>query len=222
MPFAKRIDHTDPKFLPTLEAEITRLLSVRNRVGVLIRLHALGDFFSVEYVEFWGRMLTKHPNLAIYGYTARKSGPIMWAIGQLYGAFQDRALIRYSDGGFPFMSTVSIGDEAGCPPNTFICPGTDRQNALLCYVRRMLVDHEKRSIHGALKMDKWDESVERIKNGMLAEEPEAALAGALQLFANFGRTLEMISADMDRIATALEGPASHNQRRAGSRPVNAD
>jgi hypothetical protein len=28
-------------------------------------------------------------------------------------------------------------------------------------------------------MDKWDEAVERIKNGMLAEEPEAALAGAL-------------------------------------------
>lgn len=54
-------------------------------------------------------------------------------------------------------------------------------------------------------MDKWDESVERIKNGMLAEEPEAALAGALQLFADFGRTLELISADMDRIATALEG-----------------
>jgi hypothetical protein len=54
-------------------------------------------------------------------------------------------------------------------------------------------------------MDKWDESVERIKNGMLAEEPEAALAGALELFANFGRTLELISADMDRIATVLEG-----------------
>lgn len=54
-------------------------------------------------------------------------------------------------------------------------------------------------------MDKWEESVERIKNGMLAEEPEAALAGALQLFADFGRTLELISADTDRIATALEG-----------------
>jgi hypothetical protein len=53
-------------------------------------------------------------------------------------------------------------------------------------------------------MDKWEETVERIKNGMLAEEPEAALAGALELFANFGRTLELISADTDRIATALE------------------
>jgi hypothetical protein len=79
----------------------------------------------------------------------------------------------------------------------------------------MLVDHEKRSIHGALKMDKWDEAVERIKNGMLAEEPEAALAGALTLFAEFGRTMEMISADMDRIATALEGNQQTISRRTG-------
>lgn len=122
MPFAKRIDHTDPEFLPALEAEIAKLCAMKNRAGVLIRLHALGDFFSVEYVEFWARMLAEHSNLAIYGYTARKSGPIMWAIGELYGAFQDRALIRYSDGGFPFMSTVSIGDETGKPDNAFICP----------------------------------------------------------------------------------------------------
>lgn len=53
-------------------------------------------------------------------------------------------------------------------------------------------------------MDKWDEIVGRVKNGILAEEPDAALAGALQLFAEFGRTIELISADMDRIATALE------------------
>lgn len=46
-------------------------------------------------------------------------------------------------------------------------------------------------------MDKWEESIARIKNGMLAEEPDAALAGALELFADFGRTLE-------RIAIALE------------------
>ncbi len=120
MPFSKRIDHTDLEFLPALEAEITALCAKRK--GILIRLHALGDFFSVEYVEFWARMLAEHANLAVYGYTARTSGPIMWEIGKLYGAFQDRALIRYSDGGFPFMSTISIGDEAGKPDNAFICP----------------------------------------------------------------------------------------------------
>lgn len=53
-------------------------------------------------------------------------------------------------------------------------------------------------------MDKWDEMVGRIQNGFLAEEPEAVVSGALQLFAEFGRTLEQISADLDRIATAAE------------------
>ena len=54
-------------------------------------------------------------------------------------------------------------------------------------------------------MDKWDDMVNRVKQAILAEEPEAALAGAFQLLAEFGRTLEQQSADLDRIATALEG-----------------
>lgn len=53
-------------------------------------------------------------------------------------------------------------------------------------------------------MDKWNEITNRVKNGLLAEEPEAALSGALELFAEFGRTLEQMGADMDRVATALE------------------
>lgn len=53
-------------------------------------------------------------------------------------------------------------------------------------------------------MDKWDEITDRVKNGLLAEEPEAALSGALELFANFGRVLELISEDLDRIASAIE------------------
>lgn len=53
-------------------------------------------------------------------------------------------------------------------------------------------------------MDKWDEIVHRIQQSILAEEPDAALAAGLQLFAEFGRALEQSSADLDRIATALE------------------
>lgn len=53
-------------------------------------------------------------------------------------------------------------------------------------------------------MDKWDEMVNRVKQGVLAQEPEAAMAGALQLFAEFGRTLELIGQDVDRLATAAE------------------
>lgn len=56
-------------------------------------------------------------------------------------------------------------------------------------------------------MDKWDEIVNRMKQGILAEEPDAALAAGLQLFAEFGRTMEQLGADTDRIATALEAGA---------------
>lgn len=59
-------------------------------------------------------------------------------------------------------------------------------------------------------VDKWDEMVNRVKQGILAEEPDAALAGALQLFAEFGRTVEQMGADVDRIATALEKPKEHD------------
>lgn len=131
MPFAKRIDHTDPDFLRVLEYEIGRLCSVRGRPGVLIRLHALGDFYSTAYVEFWMRMLRLYADLAIYGYTARQPSPnpqmgdyvgIGDLVAEMNRRWPERCFIRFSDGGLPTMSTVSIGDETGCPPNAFLCP----------------------------------------------------------------------------------------------------
>lgn len=53
-------------------------------------------------------------------------------------------------------------------------------------------------------MDKWDEIVDRLKRSIAAEEPEAALAAGLQLFAEFGRTIELMGGDLDRLATAAE------------------
>ncbi len=123
MPFAKRIDHTDPKFLPKLATEIQRLLDVKGRVGVLVRLHALGDFFSAEYARFWLTMLLKHDRLAVYGYTARPAeGVIGTIIRDMHKMLGDRCMIRFSDGGLPTMSTASIGDETGKPADAFICP----------------------------------------------------------------------------------------------------
>lgn len=59
-------------------------------------------------------------------------------------------------------------------------------------------------------MDKWDELTHRIQQSILAEEPEAAVSAGFQLICEFGRTLEQIGADLDRLATAAEkanGPA---------------
>lgn len=123
MPFAKRIDHTDPAFLPALADEIAHLCAVKR--GVLIRLHALGDFFSVEYVGFWREQLRRHPNLAVFGYTARWLGDldeIGEEIWYLRNEFGSRAMIRWSDGNVDEMSTVSIKTEAECPASAFVCP----------------------------------------------------------------------------------------------------
>ena len=119
----KRVDHTDPAFLPMLEAEIGRLLAARGRKGILIRLHALGDFYSPEYVGFWRRMLVAHSNLALYGYTARNNeddiGPAVFALRRDFGL---RAMIRSSNGARHNLATVSIKTEADCPASAFVCP----------------------------------------------------------------------------------------------------
>jgi hypothetical protein len=121
MPFAKRVDHTSPSFLPMLEAEIGLLC--KSKYGVLIRLHALGDFYSPEYVGFWRRMLVKHNNLALFGYTARNNeddiGPCIFKLRRDFGR---RAMIRSSNGERHNLATVTIATEASCPPSAFICP----------------------------------------------------------------------------------------------------
>lgn len=53
-------------------------------------------------------------------------------------------------------------------------------------------------------MDKWEEITQKIIKAVQAEEPNAALVGSMQLIAEFGRTLELISEDLDRLASAAE------------------
>lgn len=123
MPWAKRVDHTTDDFLPRLERDIADLLAVRGRVGILVRLHALGDFYSVDYVRFWRMLLMRHKRLAVFGYTAREpDGDIGWAVRGLAADFRDRAMIRFSNAKWPVMATVPITAPEQCPPNAFVCP----------------------------------------------------------------------------------------------------
>lgn len=124
MPFAKRVDHTSRGFLPRLERELGELLATRGRVGVLVRLHALGDFYSELYVAFWDRMLRKYPRLAIYGYTARDpyDDPIGQALFQMRLSHGERFMVRHSDGRDESMCTVPVVSKEDRPANAFICP----------------------------------------------------------------------------------------------------
>lgn len=69
--------------------------------GLLIRLHVLGDFPSVEYVAFWADVLSEYPNVAVYGYTSRST--VAWggdeigdAIQSVKDQYADRFRIRWS------------------------------------------------------------------------------------------------------------------------------
>lgn len=126
MPFAKRVDHTHPDFLVILETALERLCAVAEKrgSGVLVRLHALGDFYSEAYVSFWAIMLVRFPNLNIYGYTARMPDtPIGRAIVEMNKiGFGERCLVRFSNGPGTSMNTVSIGAVASKPAHAFVCP----------------------------------------------------------------------------------------------------
>jgi hypothetical protein len=122
MPYAKRIAH-GPAMDRRLADEIPKLLGVRGRAGILVRLHALGDFYSVGYVRFWRRMLEQHPRLACFGYTARMPHtPIGAELEQLREDYPTRFAIRYSNGGYETLSTVPIRREIDAPVNAIICP----------------------------------------------------------------------------------------------------
>ena len=69
--------------------------------GFAVRLHNLGDFYSVEYVELWRKLLERHPALHVWGYSARwqvESDPIAAALASLASDVGwDRFAVRLSN-----------------------------------------------------------------------------------------------------------------------------
>lgn len=120
MPFANRINHKSPAFAGELEQEVKELAS-KHSSGFVVRLHVLGDFFSVPYVKFWERMLKEHPELRIFGYTHR---PAASQIGRAIRTLNSAgAWIRWSDAGGEMSANTdkTDGTEAEgipCPEQT--------------------------------------------------------------------------------------------------------
>lgn len=101
MQMARRHKIGDPEiFFRFLQAEIGAILADPID-GLMVRLHVLGDFPSVEYVSFWADMLDEHDRLACYGYTHRRSknwggDEIGEAIQSIKDRYPDRFRIRWS------------------------------------------------------------------------------------------------------------------------------
>lgn len=96
MQAAERIE-AGPALIAALEGEIAAL-AARHPGGFMVRLHVLGDFWSVEYVQFWGAMLRQWPMCALFGFTAHApASPIGRAVAALALDFGwSRAAIRFS------------------------------------------------------------------------------------------------------------------------------
>jgi hypothetical protein len=91
--------------------------------GFCIRLHQLGDFYSVDYVSFWAECLKTFPALHVFGYTARADDDeIGQALRHLIGFNWDRFSVRSSGGvlsGIPKAIVVESPEEAG---DKIVCP----------------------------------------------------------------------------------------------------
>lgn len=122
MPFAHRFSSIG--LIDKLREEIAFLLA-KHKEGIVVRLHVLGDFYSLEYVKFWEEMLLDNSRLCIFGYTARESDGIGLAVNIMNIRFEDRCVIRVSKNeeskgiGHLFAATESFeGPAFECPEQT--------------------------------------------------------------------------------------------------------
>lgn len=105
MAFAHRIEHGQA-LEDKLRLEVDKLCDTYK--GVIIRLHVLGDFYSVEYVNLWLELLLDYDNLAIWGYTGHKPTSLIGqAIDKGRTFTSARFNIRFSDAGDTLFSALS-------------------------------------------------------------------------------------------------------------------
>ena len=97
-PFIKRYRPDSGAFTRALIKDVETLSKkhANNPAGFAVRLHELGDFASVEYVELWARLLDKYHNLNIVGYT-HTQGDISRAIDKMQARHPNRCRIMQSD-----------------------------------------------------------------------------------------------------------------------------
>ncbi|MCB1341397.1 MAG: hypothetical protein KDK24_10100 [Pseudooceanicola sp.] len=128
MQAARRWQH-GPELIDRLANEVAALCA--EHAHVLIRLHTLGDFWSVEYLAFWVGQLDLHDNLTIFGFTAWGPGtPIGDGVDRVRRAGPDRFMIRTSNRTGTWGSfTLDFPTEAPRIGDALVCPEQRDANA---------------------------------------------------------------------------------------------
>jgi hypothetical protein len=126
MPFARR-HRADADLERLLRAEVAATAK-QYPAGFLVRLHTLGDFYSVPYVLMWAELLATTPALHVFGYTARREDAedpetrkIAQAIAILTRAMWSRFAIRTSHAEFGPQRSVVVQAEPEAP-DVIVCP----------------------------------------------------------------------------------------------------
>ena len=133
MPFATRYK-ADDALLAVMALELEQL-NRKHTNGFLVRLHILGDFYSVDYVELWNKWLDKFDNLYVYGYSDRKQNtPIGKALVILRNNYDKRFMVRISgDLETQTMAAISYDDKRALKQlenkQAFICPVQEDKTA---------------------------------------------------------------------------------------------
>ena len=107
-----------------LPIEIAMLLRAHPQ-GILVRLHILGDFYSLAYVDLWRSLIETHETLHVFGFTGRigEQDPISAALVRLTGDHWPRFGLRFSNAPEGTEhATVSIEHPFQKPDDAVICP----------------------------------------------------------------------------------------------------
>lgn len=123
MHLARRLRH-GPAFEDRLGHELA-IMQYRHPKGFAVRLHVLGDFYSVEYVSLWESFIQKFPALFVFGFTARHdvaSDPIAKRLREMTEAHWPRFGIRYSNAPLDECATISVEHPRQIPADTILCP----------------------------------------------------------------------------------------------------
>lgn len=108
---------------PALEARLNdelAALQAAHPEGFMVRLHVLGDFYSLEYVAMWAQALEQFPALHVFGFTARLPGtPTGEALRQIYENDWPRFAMRVSGmAGAQMAAQIVPNDD----PESIVCP----------------------------------------------------------------------------------------------------
>lgn len=198
MPFARR-----HKPGPDLEAKLiseVRSLAEENPQGFVVRLHVLGDFYSEGYVSLWGDLLKRHPNLHVFGYTARMRDAKAPAIGnrlfQVRDQFPDRFCIRPSEPK-PLPGAAVVIDRIPGSANVaegLVCPA-EREATACCATCGLCWEKAMR-----------DKTIVFVKHGMGSIKNERIADAATRVDAKQLRKIEPIKALFDLVGPVTNSP----------------